>query len=117
RRQRHLPSDLAKRGVVCRAGDDRHGVRAGGFRRADGTDRPAFLYGALRADDVSLRCTEEAAGSTPAQRGFGPYHDRQIVFLKIGGEKMTTINPGDTAFLLTCTALVCMMTPALALFY
>lgn len=30
---------------------------------------------------------------------------------------MSTINPGDTAFLLICTALVCMMTPALALFY
>ena len=30
---------------------------------------------------------------------------------------MNTINPGDTAFLLICTALVCMMTPALALFY
>ncbi len=30
---------------------------------------------------------------------------------------MSAINPGDTAFLLICTALVCMMTPALALFY
>ncbi|MBL8579886.1 MAG: ammonium transporter [Mesorhizobium sp.] len=30
---------------------------------------------------------------------------------------MNAINPGDTAFLLVCTALVCMMTPALALFY
>ena len=30
---------------------------------------------------------------------------------------MTAINPGDTAFLLICTALVMMMTPALALFY
>ncbi|MFC5384947.1 ammonium transporter [Aquamicrobium segne] len=30
---------------------------------------------------------------------------------------MSSINPGDTAFLLICTALVCMMTPALALFY
>lgn len=30
---------------------------------------------------------------------------------------MNTINAGDTAFVLTCTALVCMMTPALALFY
>lgn len=30
---------------------------------------------------------------------------------------MNIINPGDTAFLLICTALVCMMTPALALFY
>ena len=30
---------------------------------------------------------------------------------------MHTINSGDTAFILICTALVCMMTPALALFY
>ena len=30
---------------------------------------------------------------------------------------MTGINAGDTAFVLLCTALVCMMTPALALFY
>lgn len=30
---------------------------------------------------------------------------------------MQTINAGDTAFILLCTALVCMMTPALALFY
>jgi len=30
---------------------------------------------------------------------------------------MLNINPGDTAFVLICTALVCMMTPALALFY
>jgi len=30
---------------------------------------------------------------------------------------MQTINSGDTAFILFCTALVCMMTPALALFY
>lgn len=30
---------------------------------------------------------------------------------------MLTINSGDTAFILICTALVCMMTPALALFY
>ncbi len=30
---------------------------------------------------------------------------------------MSAINPGDTAFLLICSALVCMMTPALALFY
>ena len=30
---------------------------------------------------------------------------------------MQTISAGDTAFLLICTALVCMMTPALALFY
>jgi len=30
---------------------------------------------------------------------------------------MNVINPGDTAFVLMCTALVCMMTPALALFY
>jgi Amt family ammonium transporter len=30
---------------------------------------------------------------------------------------MDTINSGDTAFVLICTALVCMMTPALALFY
>ena len=30
---------------------------------------------------------------------------------------MPTINAGDTAFILMCTALVCMMTPALALFY
>ncbi|MHC3941879.1 MULTISPECIES: ammonium transporter [Paenochrobactrum] len=30
---------------------------------------------------------------------------------------MQTINAGDTAFILICTALVCMMTPALALFY
>lgn len=30
---------------------------------------------------------------------------------------MLTINSGDTAFILLCTALVCMMTPALALFY
>ena len=29
----------------------------------------------------------------------------------------TGISPGDTAFILMCTALVCMMTPALALFY
>lgn len=30
---------------------------------------------------------------------------------------MLSINSGDTAFILLCTALVCMMTPALALFY
>jgi len=30
---------------------------------------------------------------------------------------MQSINAGDTAFVLMCTALVCMMTPALALFY
>ena len=30
---------------------------------------------------------------------------------------MQAINAGDTAFVLLCTALVCMMTPALALFY
>ena len=30
---------------------------------------------------------------------------------------MQAINAGDTAFVLICTALVCMMTPALALFY
>ncbi|MGE4373949.1 MAG: ammonium transporter [Xanthobacter sp.] len=30
---------------------------------------------------------------------------------------MQAINAGDTAFILLCTALVCMMTPALALFY
>ncbi|MCF3932036.1 ammonium transporter [Acuticoccus sp. M5D2P5] len=30
---------------------------------------------------------------------------------------MESINTGDTAFILVCTALVCMMTPALALFY
>ncbi|WP_172123258.1 ammonium transporter [Devosia sp. 919] len=30
---------------------------------------------------------------------------------------MSAINPGDTAFVLICTALVMMMTPALALFY
>ena len=30
---------------------------------------------------------------------------------------MSGINAGDTAFVLLCTALVCMMTPALALFY
>lgn len=30
---------------------------------------------------------------------------------------MQAINSGDTAFILICTALVCMMTPALALFY
>jgi Amt family ammonium transporter len=30
---------------------------------------------------------------------------------------MNSINAGDTAFILICTALVCMMTPALALFY
>ncbi|RSV17798.1 ammonium transporter, partial [Sphingomonas sp. ABOLG] len=30
---------------------------------------------------------------------------------------MRGIEPGDTAFLLACTALVLMMTPALALFY
>lgn len=30
---------------------------------------------------------------------------------------MQNINAGDTAFVLMCTALVCMMTPALALFY
>lgn len=30
---------------------------------------------------------------------------------------MLTISAGDTAFILMCTALVCMMTPALALFY
>lgn len=30
---------------------------------------------------------------------------------------MHSINAGDTAFILICTALVCMMTPALALFY
>ena len=30
---------------------------------------------------------------------------------------MHNINAGDTAFILSCTALVCMMTPALALFY
>lgn len=30
---------------------------------------------------------------------------------------MQSINSGDTAFILICTALVCMMTPALALFY
>ncbi|MFL1874660.1 ammonium transporter [Hansschlegelia beijingensis] len=30
---------------------------------------------------------------------------------------MQAINAGDTAFMLLCTALVCMMTPALALFY
>ncbi|MFD1198071.1 ammonium transporter [Brucella gallinifaecis] len=30
---------------------------------------------------------------------------------------MQSISAGDTAFLLVCTALVCMMTPALALFY
>ena len=30
---------------------------------------------------------------------------------------MRGIEPGDTAFLLVCTALVLMMTPALALFY
>ncbi len=30
---------------------------------------------------------------------------------------MPAINTGDTAFILLCTALVCMMTPALALFY
>ncbi|MFA5663370.1 ammonium transporter [Castellaniella sp.] len=30
---------------------------------------------------------------------------------------MPVINSGDTAFILICTALVCMMTPALALFY
>ena len=30
---------------------------------------------------------------------------------------MPGINSGDTAFILICTALVCMMTPALALFY
>ncbi|WP_367183764.1 ammonium transporter, partial [uncultured Bilophila sp.] len=30
---------------------------------------------------------------------------------------MYTLNTGDTAFVMLCTALVCLMTPALALFY
>ena len=30
---------------------------------------------------------------------------------------MLSLNTGDTGFVMLCTALVCMMTPALALFY
>ena len=30
---------------------------------------------------------------------------------------MFSLNTGDTGFVMLCTALVCMMTPALALFY
>ena len=37
--------------------------------------------------------------------------------LHFGDGIMLSIDPGDTAFVLVCTALVCMMTPALALFY
>lgn len=46
--------------------------------------------------------------------------ENQLFHTQIGNGKesmMETLNAGDTAFVILCTALVCMMTPALALFY